>query len=78
MADITSAAPKTANPVASIASTLTAPFRAIGRGLIALAEAGPRAAALRRLSQQTDAQLAACGTTRADEVRRIFGPGLYL
>ena len=49
MADITSAAPKTANPVASIANTLTAPFRAIGRGLIALAEAGPRAAALRRV-----------------------------
>lgn len=75
MADITSAAP---TATSSIASTLTAPFRAIGRGLIALAEAGPRAAQLRRLSETSDAQLVARGTTRADEVRRIFGPALYI
>lgn len=74
MADITSTAPKS---TASIASTLWAPFRAIGNGLIALAEAGPRAAQLRRLSELSDAQLTARGTSRAAEVRRIFGPALY-
>ncbi|MFV0302912.1 MAG: hypothetical protein ACK5IP_18925 [Paracoccus sp. (in: a-proteobacteria)] len=81
MADITSSAPKTAAPASSIAAsfarTLWAPFRAIGHGLIALAEAGPRMAAVRRLNEMSDEQLAARGTTREAEVRRIFGPSMY-
>lgn len=78
MADITAHTPN-ATPAAetTLISQLTAPFRAIGRALVAMAEAGPRMAQLRRLSEMTDEELAARGTTRNDEVRRIFGASLY-
>lgn len=37
--------------------------------------AGARNAALQRLLRESDAQLAARGTTRDAELRRILGPG---
>ena len=54
-------------------AVVSAPFRMIGRGMIALAEASDRMEKIKRLHETTDAQLAAAGTTRADEVKRIFG-----
>ncbi|TRW98202.1 DUF1127 domain-containing protein [Paracoccus sp. M683] len=76
MADITSHAPKSS--AANLGSLLIAPFRAIGNGLIALAEAGPRMAQVRKLNAMSDEELAARGTTRAEEVRRIFSNSLYI
>ena len=64
-ADFTASRPR-------LLEVLTAPFRAIGRGLVWMAENNSRMQAVDRLSKVTDAQLAARGTTRADEVRRIF------
>ncbi|WP_405405959.1 DUF1127 domain-containing protein [Paracoccus sp. Ld10] len=55
------------------AGVLLAPFRAVGRFLIALAEASPQMRALNRLSLLSDAELAAKGLTRDGEVRRILG-----
>lgn len=69
MAEFASNAPKTSD---SLGSLLTAPFRAVGRGLIALAEAGPRMEQVRKLNALSDEELAARGTDRAAEVRRIF------
>ncbi len=53
--------------------SLLAPFRAVGRFMIALAEASPQMRALNRLSQMSDAELSAKGLTRDGEVRRILG-----
>lgn len=50
----------------------------IGHGLVQMAEAGPRMAALRALNAMSDEDLAARGVTRADMVRRIFGPAYYM
>lgn len=69
MAEFASNAPKTSQ---NLGSLLSAPFRAVGRGLVALAEAGPRMEQVRRLSALSDEELAARGTDRAAEVRRIF------
>ena len=52
---------------------LAAAFRAVGDFLVLLAEAGPRSEALRRLTRLTDEDLAARGTTRDAEIRRILG-----
>lgn len=57
----------------SLPGILLAPVRGLGRFLVALAEATPQAKALARLSQVSDAQLAARGLTRDGEVRRILG-----
>lgn len=71
MATIASVAHKSAgNPAAA----LLAPFRALGRFMIACAEANPRMRALSRLSDLSDAELAAKGLTRDSEIRRILGP----
>ncbi|WP_265500351.1 hypothetical protein [Paracoccus beibuensis] len=55
------------------AAALLAPFRAVGRFMVALAEASPQMRALNRLSALSDADLAAHGLTREGEVRRILG-----
>lgn len=55
------------------AAALLAPFRAIGRFMIMLAEASPQMRALSRLSEISDEELAAKGLTRDGEVRRILG-----
>ena len=57
---------------------ITAPFRALGAFLVVLAEAGPRLEAIRRLSRLSDDELAARGTSRQDEVRRIIGASAHL
>ena len=64
-ADFTASRPR-------LLDVLTAPFRAVGRGLIWLAENNSRMVAVDRLSKMTDAELTARGTNRTDEVRRIF------
>ncbi|QIR85061.1 hypothetical protein [Paracoccus sp. AK26] len=53
--------------------SLAAPFLAIGRFLVLIAEASPKVRQLERLNAQSDAQLAARGLTRDGEVRRILG-----
>ncbi|MGR3593469.1 MAG: DUF1127 domain-containing protein [Limimaricola soesokkakensis] len=62
----------------SLARILGAPFALLGRGLVALAEAGPRMQQVRRLNELSDDDLAALGTTRPEMVRKIFGGSLYL
>lgn len=49
-----------------------APFHAVGRGLIWMAENNSKMDAVQRLSKLSDEDLAARGLNRADEVRRIF------
>lgn len=49
-----------------------APFYALGRGLIWLAENNSRMAELDKLIATSDEELAAKGLNRTDEVRRIF------
>lgn len=53
--------------------SLVAPFLAIGRFLVLIAEAVPHAREIERLNQLSDAELAARGLTREGEVRRIMG-----
>lgn len=54
-------------------ATILAPFRALGRALVALAEASPRMRELERLNNLSDRDLAARGLTREGEIRRILG-----
>lgn len=49
----------------------------IWNGLIQLAESGTRAQALKKLSQISDSELEARGTTRYEIVRKIFADRLY-
>lgn len=52
---------------------LAAPFVAIGRFLVRLAEANPKLQQLERLNALGDAELARRGLTRHREIRRILG-----
>ncbi|WP_378943404.1 hypothetical protein [Paracoccus sp. R86501] len=70
MATIATAGHKTA---AFPTSALLAPFRAIGRFMVTLAEASPQMRSLNKLSQLSDEELAAKGVTRESEIRRILG-----
>ena len=54
------------------------PLAAIWNGLLAIRLADHRYHGLTRLSRQSDDALAAKGTTRAAEVRRILGATYYL
>lgn len=58
--------------------TLVSILTRIGHGLVHMAEAGPRMAAVRALNAMSDEDLEARGVTRADMVRRIFGPAYYM
>lgn len=58
---------------ALILSSLAAPFVAIARFLVHLAEISPQMRALSRLQRISDAQLEARGLTREGEIRRIVG-----
>ena len=51
---------------------LTAPFRAIGAGLVALADNSSHMRQVEKLHAISDAQLEAAGTTRTEQVQRIF------
>ncbi|RJE80245.1 hypothetical protein [Paracoccus sp. JM45] len=70
MATIATAGHKTA---AFPTSALLAPFRAVGRFMVRLAEASPQMRALNHLSEISDEDLAAKGVTRESEIRRILG-----
>lgn len=59
------------------AASLLAPFRAVGRFMILMAEASPKMKALTALSRTTDAELAAKGKTRDGEIRRIMGAAMW-
>lgn len=50
----------------------------LGRAILRTTEAGPNAAEIAQLNALSDAQLAAKGKTRADEVRRIFAAHYYI
>lgn len=50
----------------------SAPFRAVWRGLMTIAENDHRLIAVEKLHKMTDAELTAMGTNRADRVRQIF------
>lgn len=54
-------------------ATLAAPFIAVGRFLVMIAEASPKVQELERLSRISDRTLAARGLTRDGEMRRIMG-----
>jgi hypothetical protein len=67
------------------AKSLTSPFNLLARAanpfwnmLIRAAENHPKMKAVNQLNAQSDEQLAARGTTRIDEVRRIFTSHYYL
>ncbi len=59
-------------------AALARPFTATLNFLIVLGDSGSRMNAVRHLNAQTDAGLAAKGTTRSAEVNRIFAPYMYL
>jgi len=46
--------------------------------LVRISESTPKAKAINALSAKTDAELAAAGTTRRDEVIRILGSTAYI
>lgn len=58
--------------------SLAAPFAAVGRFLVTIAESVPQARELERLSGLSDGQLAARGLTREGEIRRILGASAVL
>ncbi|WP_146065175.1 DUF1127 domain-containing protein [Albidovulum inexpectatum] len=57
---------------------LAAPFAALGRILIRIAESSRAMREIERLNQMSDEELAARGLTRDGEIRRIFAGQLYL
>ena len=62
----------TTKPGFHLSTFLARPFVAVFNVLVAMAEAHPRMAQINKLNAISDAELAARGTTRADEVRRLF------
>jgi hypothetical protein len=68
----------TVKPVASLSSILARPFVAIWNFMILMAESHPKMEEVRKLNAKTDEDLAARGTSREAEVRRIFSDRLYL
>ncbi len=57
-------------PQRSLAQTLAAPFLALGKGMMAMAESGGRMQQIKKLNLTTDADLLASGKTREGEIRR--------
>lgn len=70
--------PEMARPARSARPLALRILSALGRGFVAMAEAGPRMEEVRRLNALSDADLTARGTTREAEVRRIFADRFYL
>lgn len=68
----------TNKPALSLGNLAARPFTGFWNFLIVLAEAHPKMEAVNRLSEQTDEQLAARGTDRSAEVRRIFAGQFHL
>lgn len=67
-------APATLNPLGLIAGF----FRAIGNGLVNMAEANHRVNRARTLMALSDEQLAARGIKREDVVKHVFGDIMYI
>ena len=61
----------------SLGHILAAPFVGFARLMAVLADAHARMGQAERLSDKTDAQLAAAGKTRDGELRRILGVQAY-
>jgi len=61
----------------SLGQVLAAPFLGFARLMAVLGEAHTRMGEAERLSEKTDAQLAAVGKTRDGELRRILGVQAY-
>lgn len=61
-------------PSHSLSDRFASAIRSIGHLFGLLASANRRIAAIDRLSQLSDDQLAARGTTRSAEIQRILGP----
>lgn len=55
------------------ATALLAPFHAVGRFMVIVAESSSQARALHQLDRLSDHDLSAKGLTRGGEIRRIFG-----
>ncbi|NIZ13740.1 DUF1127 domain-containing protein [Phaeobacter sp. HF9A] len=64
----------TLNPLALIAGF----FRAIGNGLVKMAEANDRVKRAQALMALSDAQLAKRGMKREDVVKHVFGDIMYI
>ena len=65
-------------PVLSLSKLAARPFVAFWNVMVLIAEAHPKMNAVNALNAQTDAQLAARGTNRTNEIRRIFAGQFYL
>ncbi len=61
----------------SLGQILAAPFVGFANLMTLLADAHARMGQAERLSEKTDAQLAAAGKTRDGELRRILGVASY-
>ena len=57
----------------SLRDMIAAPFHAVLSFLTLLAQANSRIEAVERLNRLSDEELAARGTTREEQIRRIFG-----
>ncbi|WP_168199243.1 hypothetical protein [Pseudorhodobacter turbinis] len=68
----------TAKPAGSLLNMAARPFQAVWNLLVLLAEANPRMKQVDKLSQETDEQLAARGTTRTKELQRLFGVHFHM
>ena len=64
-------------PARALGQILAAPFVGIARFIAVLADAHARMGQAERLSEKSDAQLAAAGKTRDGELRRILGVAAY-
>tara|TARA_R110002124_G_scaffold215171_1_gene381103 strand:+ start:464 stop:703 length:240 start_codon:yes stop_codon:yes gene_type:complete len=62
----------------NIRGIIVRPFSAVLKFLVMMAEANPRMKEIKKLNNTTDEQLAARGTTRSDEVHRIFNGRYYI
>ncbi|WP_207099518.1 hypothetical protein [Paracoccus shandongensis] len=60
-------------PRLSVLGMVAAPFIAIGKLLVLIAEASPKVREIERLNRLSDAELARRGLTRDGEIRRILG-----
>lgn len=68
----------TAKPTLSLGGILARPFVAVWNFMIMVAEAHPKMDAINKLNRLSDDQLAARGTSREAEIRRIFAGQFYL
>ncbi|WP_176473852.1 hypothetical protein [Actibacterium ureilyticum] len=61
-----------------ILTAIGAPFRALGRGLVRMAEQNPRLKRIQALQAKSDAELAELGLKRDDIVHHVFRASYYL